>query len=151
MINTDRYQVFLMTSPTSLPFSFASHPWFVLNKKGTVFRWGVGWRPNMYKPKAQWGHIATDALPPLQGLPILHFADRWYWKGKVRGGIEGDEDSIAAKMINLIEHSPETYPFKNQYSFLGPNSNTYAQWILNQFPEAELKLPWNAVGKDSQV
>ncbi|MDB5189784.1 MAG: hypothetical protein JWN49_110 [Parcubacteria group bacterium] len=148
MIKADRYQVILMKSPTSLPFSFASHPWFIINKKGTVSRWGVGWRPTIYNPKALSGHIATDAQPFFQGLRIFHFVDTWHWKGHVVGIIEGDETSIAAQMINCIEHSPETYPFKDTYSFLGPNSNTYAQWILNQFPESGLRLPWNAVGKN---
>lgn len=61
--------------------------------------------------------------------------------------IEGDEGSLAAKMAEFIERSPETYPFKNQYRFRGPNSNTYAQWILNHFPETGMALSWNAFGK----
>lgn len=146
-LKPDRYQVFLMASPASLPLSFATHPWFVLNKKGTVSRWGVGWRPQHYKAAAQWGHIANDSLPLFQGLRILYFTDAFSWKGRLLGVIEGDETSIAARMINCIECSPETYPFRDRYSFLGPNSNTYIQWVLDQFPESGLRLRWNSLGK----
>lgn len=50
-------------------------------------------------------------------------------------------------MSEFIERSPDTYPHCNQYAFRGPNSNTYAQWVLNQFPESGFSLPWNAFGK----
>lgn len=33
------------------------------------------------------------------------------------------------------------------YKLTGPNSNTYTQWVLNKFPEWDIKLPWNAFGK----
>ena len=63
--------------------------------------------------------------------------------------IEGDENSLAAKMAEFIEHSPETYSHSKEYSLVGPNSNTYVQWILNMFPEFPAKLPWNAFGKNA--
>ncbi len=61
--------------------------------------------------------------------------------------MEGDEKSIISEMVKFIEQSPQIYPHKNIYSFLGPNSNTYVQWVLNNFPELEVRLPWNAFGK----
>ncbi|MEA2701869.1 MAG: hypothetical protein QOE22_578 [Candidatus Parcubacteria bacterium] len=50
-------------------------------------------------------------------------------------------------MVKSIEESSTTYPNKDTYSFTGPNSNTYIQWILDQFPEAHMNLPWNSFGK----
>jgi hypothetical protein len=147
LLKPDTYQVFLMESPTSLPLSFAIHPWFVINKKGTLSRWGVGWRPQHYGAKAQWGHLAQDAIPPFQGLRIFYLSNRYHWRSTVRGVVEGDGMSMAARMIECIENSSNIYPFKDRYSFLGPNSNTYAQWVLDQFPESRLKLPWNAIGR----
>jgi hypothetical protein len=62
--------------------------------------------------------------------------------------IEGDAGSLADRMGDFIEHSGEKYPYKETYSLFGPNSNTFASWVLNQFPESEIKLPWNTFGKN---
>jgi hypothetical protein len=147
LIRPDKYQVFLMTCPASLPLSFASHPWFVANKKGVVTRWGVGWKPERYEAKERWGHLSMDNLPPFQGLRVLHFTDKLLWKSSLIKVIEGDENSIAEKMVKFIEESPKAYPYKDTYSFLGPNSNTYAQWVINSFPELCMRLPWNSFGR----
>jgi hypothetical protein len=149
LVKPDRYQVFLMISPASLPISFACHPWFVINKKGILSRWGVGWRPQHYSAGKRWGHLASDVLAPFQGLRIFYFSSRFSWKGSLLKSIEGDEHSLAADMVKFIEESAHNYPYKDYYSFLGPNSNTYAQWIIMRFPESGMHLPWNAFGKDS--
>lgn len=143
LVNPDLYQVFLMTCPAFLPFSFASHPWFVVNRKGVVSRWAVGIRKFGAKRE---GYLNKGAFPPFQGLPLMFPFRKPVWPGRVWGYIEGGEGSIAARMAERIEHSRD-YPFKARYNLFGPNSNTYAQWILDQFPEAGLKLPWNAIGK----
>ena len=52
-----------------------------------------------------------------------------------------------SSMIEFIKTSKDAYPYKN-YKLSGPNSNTYAQWILNNFPEAGIKLPWNCFDKN---
>ena len=147
LIEADRYQIFVMTCPASIPFSFAIHPWFVINKKGTLSRWGVGWQPEKYGAKIQWGHIGLNVIPPFQGLRIFYFSNKYSWKSSVFKVIEGDEKSTAAQMAEFIENSPHTYPFKDTYSFVGPNSNTYVEWVLNNFPELNIHLPWNAFGK----
>lgn len=144
----EAYQVFLMSSPASLPLSFARHPWFVVNKKGELSRWGLHWNPHVYPVKDAWGHLATDALLPFQGLRIFYIKGSPYWGSTVHKVIEGDEGSLAARMADVITNSPQTYPYTQEYSFFGPNSNTYAQWVLNQFPESGMKLPWNAFGKN---
>jgi|SRR3989344_4507836 len=41
----------------------------------------------------------------------------------------------------------EIFPYVEKYFLTGPNSNTYAQWILDNCPEFQVKLPWNAFGK----
>lgn len=147
LVRPDRYQVFLMTSPASLPLSFARHPWFVINKKGMLSRWGVGWRPQQYGAEKQWGHVAENILPPFVGLRIFYLSNRFLWKGSVASIVEGDEASLAAHMAAFIEQSPQTYPYRDAYSFFGPNSNTYVQWVLDAFPESGMRLPWNSFGK----
>lgn len=148
LINKDLYQVFLMSSPASVPINFARHPWFVINKKGEISRWEVVWNPLGYNTKTIWGHLGKNFMPPFIGLRILLFTHKFLWKSSLIKLLEGDSDSAAAKIIEAIEHSSETYPHKETYSFFGPNSNTYVQWIIDQFPESGMVLPWNSFGKD---
>ena len=70
-----------------------------------------------------------------------------FWKGEITGFLEGGAESDAARMAEYIERSGETYPHLQRYVLTGPNSNTYAQWVLDAFPESAMRLPWNAVGK----
>jgi hypothetical protein len=147
LISPDKYQVFLMASPATFPLTFAQHPWFVVNKKGVISRYEVAWRPGRYGEKLWWGHITFNILPPFTGLRVFLTPRKFYSKGRLLKMIEGDESSTAAKMVEFVERSRETYPFKNIYRFRGPNSNTYVQWVLDNFPEAGMKLSWNAFGK----
>jgi len=50
-------------------------------------------------------------------------------------------------MADFIEKSKEAYPFLNRYSILGPNNNTFAQWVINHFPESNFQLPRNSFGR----
>ena len=147
LVRKDKYQVFLMASPASIPLNFARHPWFVINKKGVISRWEVSWRPGQYKAKTVWGHLSLNVLPPFQGLRIFYFSSKYFWKASLLKLIEGDEGSVAEQMAEFIERSSQTYPYANFYSFTGSNSNTYVQWVINHFPESGMKLPWNAFGK----
>lgn len=144
LLDLDSYQVFLMTCPALLPFSFAVHPWFVVNRKGAVSRWAIGIRA---LDATRTGYLNKNANLPFEGLPLFFPFRHPRWKGKIRGYLEGDEGSLAARMAEYIEEASSKYPFRDTYSLLGPNSNTYVQWILNQFPASELVLPWNAIGK----
>ena len=147
VFKADRYQVLLLSCPATLPFSFASHPWFVVNKKGTISRWEVFMRPQEGW-SMRWGHLHKDFYPPFRGIALLLFSEKYTWKrGVVRGVIEGAEGSLAHHIAECIEASWGRYPYRNDYALMGPNSNTYAQWILDQFPECGLRLRWNAWGK----
>lgn len=149
LIKPDRHQVFLLSCPPSMPLSFARHPWFVINKKGVVSRWEVIASPGMYQLKSDSGHLCTDVLPPWRGLRILRSVREWgyIWPSVLHGVVEGEEGSLAERMAEFIENSPQNYPYCGHYSYIGPNSNTYVQWVLDAFPESGLKLPWNAFGK----
>ncbi len=60
------------------------------------------------------------------------------------GKISGES---AKKIIQEIKKTEIDYPYLHTYKLLGPNSNTYTQYILNKFPEWKIRLPWNAFGK----
>jgi len=145
LIDPTKYQVFLFSCPAYIPFSFAIHPWFVVNKKGIISRWEVYSKKNLNK--TSWGHLHLNGFitSPFQGIHMFPFLKKYFWNPTLMATIEGN---AAQKIIESIETSPQKYPFCNTYSLLGPNSNTYIQWILNQSPECNITLPWNAIGKN---
>ncbi|MES2007180.1 MAG: DUF3750 domain-containing protein [Patescibacteria group bacterium] len=145
LIKTDEYQVFLFVSRANMPANFALHPWFVVNKKGFLLRREVIASVMKYKKE---GHIHTNFLLPFQGMRIIPFINAFRWRPKLLFTTEGGEGSVAQRMADFIEASKETYPHLHTYSLLGPNSNTYVQWVLDAFPEVKAKLPWNAFGKN---
>ena len=86
-----------------------------------------------------------------EGINITFFVKKYYKKIKLLGYLEGDKGSVAEKVVEFIASSEESYPYCDRYSFLGPNSNTYLQWVLNKFPEFNIKLCWRFVGKGYKV
>lgn len=148
LIDKDKYQVFLLSSPCSIPISFARHTWFVVNKKGSISRWEVV-HTLFASGEKNWGHLKLNLQDPFLGVWIFFFFKKLgNFKTSLLGLVEGDEDSEVRQMIDLIESSPENYPFREKYNYLGPNSNTYTMWVLKHFKNFNLKLPWNAFGKD---
>ncbi|MEJ0053868.1 MAG: DUF3750 domain-containing protein [bacterium] len=156
LLEKDKYQVFLFACPAGMPASFATHPWFVVNRTGTISRYGISWRTAAQGDRPPFarhtcgkcvGHLHKDALPSAVGIEMFFFIRGWMWESRLLGSVTGGEGSLAARMADVIERSLETYPYIERYSLIGPNSNTYPQWVVNQFPESGLRLPWNAFGK----
>lgn len=148
LINPDKYQVFLFCCPAYFPFNFFRHPWFVLSKKGILNRFEIAHFENKVDKNSK--HFHKNLYSLFQGVKISFFVN-YFWKAKLLGYIEGNESSVAKKAIDFIENSKENYPYCNYYRFLGPNSNTYAQNILNKFPDFNIKLNWRFVGKNYKV
>lgn len=144
LIKKDKYQVFLFTSPAHIPLSIWTHPWFVINKKGTLSRFEVRYKRNQIEPSL--GHIHVNDLPIFDGIEVFSFLSNPRWSATLIGQLEGGGDSSAQKMCEFIENSIYTYADKNVYFLCGPNSNTYVQWILDNSPEFKGKLRWNALG-----
>ncbi|MES2930500.1 MAG: DUF3750 domain-containing protein [Patescibacteria group bacterium] len=149
LIEKDTYQVFLLSCPAYIPISFAIHPWFVVNKKGIIKRWEVG--HSKKEAPHYFGYIRSNGLPLFKGLSIISYSLPWSWGDKhikLLGIIEGDDGSLASKMVDFIEGATSIYPYRDTYRLTGPNSNTYVKWVLDAFPESGLRLPWNAFGKN---
>lgn len=149
LIKKDKYQVFLFICPPRVPLQFATHPWFVVNRKGAVKRWEVG--RDLKDDPSYFGYVRSDGMPLFAGLPVISYSLPWSWGPrhiKLLGSVEGDEESLARKLADFIEAAALEYPYRDTYRLIGPNSNTYIQWILDAFPTSGLKLPWNAFGKD---
>lgn len=149
LINNDKYQVFLMSCRANMPAFFASHNWFVVNDQGNIERWEAGYMKCI--GEKNYGHLRKNLLKaaPFQGISIVPGINKNFrWKSQMLGYIEGKEHSLAKKMAEFIQKSPSNYPYVDHYSLLGPNSNTYPQWVINHFPDSGLFLPQNAIGKN---
>lgn len=146
LVDNNKYQVFLFKSPIFFPLIFAIHPWFVLNNKGEISRWEIGFSFSNTYSKTGCGYIYKNWKPSFQGIGFFPFAvGKFFNRSSLVGKIEGEE---AKKVIDFIYNSPSTYTHCNEYYLWGPNSNTYVQWVINNFPESGLKLSNNAYGKD---
>jgi hypothetical protein len=144
LIADDKYQVFLLICPAIIPFSFAAHTWFVCVEENKISRYEV-----LHYKNSDKNYLHINSLPPFSGIgKFLFFPKNFLWKSKILWQTNGDENSLTKKIIAFIKKSPDNYPLTNKYFFPGPNSNTYVQWIINNFPELNIKLPWNCFGKN---
>lgn len=145
LIDKNLHQVFFLSCPAYLPFSRWSHPWIVINEKGRISRYEVRYYRNHQRSKL--GYLHLDEIKPFSAITIFPFIPI-RWKTTLLGYIQGDEQSLAKEMISFVQQSVNTYPYKNTYYLRGPNSNTYVQWVLNNFPSSKISLPNSALGKD---
>jgi len=149
LVNEDLYQVFLLASPIPQPFGFAIHAWFVLQQNGVLDRWEFGKFRNSPHPNGI--GVLHNFFAPLQGMNKYPNRAEPRQPSQLLGIQQGSAHSSAAEIIYFIEKHSPNYPLRNKYRYLGPNSNTYVQWILDHFPETELKLGWRAIGKHYNV
>jgi hypothetical protein len=98
----------------------AVHYWFVIHEQNYSERWEI-WQ-SKHLVTTSWGHLHQNLLSVSQGVGN---GDSWLetqWQGKE-----------AEILTEIIRKSPSKYPYNDLYSYYpGPNSNTYAQWILDQ-------------------
>jgi|CXWL01.1.fsa_nt_gi hypothetical protein len=127
----DEAVVRLYAAPIPNVTSYAVHPWFVIKKAAghTLDRWEV-WQIG----DAPFGYVRKNQGAPEEGVGAGGVF--------VVAELRGDD---AEKIIQFIESQSPSYPCRNSYSFLGPNSNTYAQWVLNE-TGWRVALPPGAIG-----
>lgn len=168
-VKKNQYQVFLFSCPTPIPYNFARHCWFVVNNKGKINRWELlnsnrvvrtpkdiytrdyATQRRMKIISKNKGHVYQDILPFTKGMNKYHWKPRPLSEGSLIKTIEGNEKSLAYKMILYIEKNAFKYEHKDHYKMLGPNSNTFIQWIIDKFPKSGFKLSWRAIGKNYKV
>ena len=121
-----------------LPGVFADHYWLLViragdgGKRQTCDRWEI-WQ-HARQNDCCWGHLHRNLLAPCQGVGNGPSRSIQQWVG---------DDALA--IAQRIESSPDNYPFIETYRYWpGPNSNTYAQWIVQKI----MKLGPRAVGKN---
>ncbi len=145
-IGEEEYQVLFLTSPLPFPLHFAVHPWVLVMNGPNITRWEVWQRKNQNNPNC-FGHVYCNYFPPLMGIRKSHFTNKPH-PVKIIGSIKGNQQSKAHEVVQFITENAPNYSFKNTYHYYpGPNSNTFIQWILSEFPEIEIVLPSSAIGK----
>ena len=149
LVKKNLYQVFLFSCPAPIPTNFALHYWFVVNNKGKLSRWDLLVKPSQVK--TSWRYLHKTNKDFSLGLNKYHFKLYPRSKSKFHRLISGKKGSLAEKIVKFIEKSPKNYPYCEKYHLLGPNSNTYIQWIINKFPESGFKLGWRAFGKNYNI
>jgi hypothetical protein len=122
----------------TLPFPlgwFAAHYWFVVFEPGgACHRWEVWQTKNAGGTSI--GHLHCDLKAPDAGVGGGPARIAAQWQGK-------DALSIA----EVLEKAA-SYPYCHRYRpWPGPNSNTFAAWVLRQ-AGIEHRLPWQAFGRD---
>ncbi len=151
LVNKDKYQVFVFSSPSPIPLSFARHTWLVVNKIGVLDRYEVFHFKNskgLCANSLNTGYLYKNYYSPFQGIGMFFLSKkRFFWHARLECEVNCSPE-IMQKLIGTIENSMVNYPYINQYFPLGPNSNTYPVWILSQFPEIKFSLPANAIGKN---
>jgi hypothetical protein len=132
-----RWTVCLCAATLPRPLGvLAVHHWFVLldPDTGTRERWEV-WQ-DRDAGGTSWGHVHRDLMGadrPVGGGPCV--AQR-QWEGEEAWRIAG------------VLREPERYPCADCYrAWPGPNSNTYAAWVLRE-AGIEPELDPRAIGKD---
>ncbi len=145
--NSDPYQIYFFSCPAWKPAHFAIHPWIVTVKNGTTTRWEV--IHYKHPEKEKFGYVHKNLIiNSTQGIKKHKWSSE-YWDSTLLASFSGNEKSTARQVIDFIEQMTPFYPYQeNYYLFPGPNSNTYVAWILRKFPELDIKLPWNAFGKN---
>ena len=139
--NPNQFQVAIMYSRVSLPLPPASHVWFIINDHGTLSRYeGLDWRHR--RSDGLDGYIFQDYFPPSVGLPVWILSKTPTWRAHTISVIEGYG---AERLAQVLYTSLHDYPHKH-YRLLGPNSNTYARWVLDTAGLSDIKLPVTAVG-----
>lgn len=146
LVDKNKYQVFVFTSPSWFPTFFFDHSWLVINKMGHISRWEVLFQKKC-KCDTHWGHLHKDFLKPWQGIEVIPFFRKLLWQSHLVKMLEDYKGSDVEKLANIIENSSSIYPYWDKYFPTGPNSNTYVQWILNKYGGAKIKLPAGCIGR----
>lgn len=145
------YSVRVYATPMSFPFNFTIHTWIEISNGVQAERYDLWGYPGLHKTPAQ-GYIYKDIFPNHLGTTLSPFANvnnlTKRQAGKVISEIHGETGSVAHTTYTAIKNHALNYPYANLYNMvLGPNCNTYTQWLLNLIPGTSLGLPWNAWGK----
>ena len=131
----DVVQLRYATLPSALRV-LSIHYWFAVYNTETAewSRWEV-WHEQDAGGE-NWGYVHKDLMHPDSGVGGGPYVIGKEWRGKT------------ARDIIAIVNMPLSYPHHKQYrAWSGPNSNTYAAWVLRQ-AQVSVDMHPKAIGKD---
>jgi hypothetical protein len=113
-------RVELRFAPLPLIGALAVHYWFVVLDEGGCHRWEV-WQTKNAGGDRCIGHVHRDLKAPEEGVGGGGSRVEKQWVGE------------EARRIARILECVDTYPWCQRYRYWpGPNSNTFAAWVLRQ-------------------
>lgn len=151
-VQKEKYQVYILSSRISIPFSLFVHTWVVIVNNGKYERYDVwGWKNR--GGNASFGYLSLNLYEPWVGVRVfpskIANPKALRFRVKILYHEVGKENSLANQMVNFLKNDIEKYPYKDVYRILpGPNSNTFTQWFISKFPTLKFKLPCLALGKN---
>lgn len=135
MIGKNSLRVELRSAKIPYLGLIADHFWFVIITDTKKERWEVWQNPNFCK--TSWGHLHQNLLPVDSAV------------GSGESKVEYVFEGLKAQLLRKIIHQSIT-EYKNLHCYRywpGPNSNTYAQYILDK-ANINFCLAATAIGKD---
>ena len=142
-------QAWLVASPLPIPLNLISvHTWCVVSDRNNkTDRWEV-WHRKL-PIQNRWGYIHCNLFAPFQGIGINPIYTSCCWDSVLLNYWEGD---AACRLAIILSNSVRKYPLRGRYRYWpGPNSNTYIQWIFDQFQGEAIQLPKKALGASFMV
>ena len=135
----DEPAVRLYASPIPRIENIAIHSWLVTYdpEDGAVDRWELWQEPDV--GGISYGHVHNNLFSPEAGLGS--------GEPFVIAELIGAE---ARAVIEFIEQESPFYPCMDVFFLLGPNSNTYLQWVLDS-TGWDAELPASAIGKNTSA
>ena len=111
---------------------FAVHYWFVIFEDGKPERWEV-WQTRNAGGRSI-GHVHCDLKGPDDGVGGGPACTAMEWEGE------------HASRLREVLRGSKTYPYCQRYRYWpGPNSNTFAAWVLRR-AGIDFPLPRKAIG-----
>jgi hypothetical protein len=147
------YSVFVYATPMSFPLHFALHTWVEISDGATSERFDLWAYPKLHTTAEKQGYVYKNLFPNHVGTtfsPIARADDLTKRQpGHIISSCSGYVHSIAYQLYVAIQSQALDYPLAHHYNMvLGPNCNTYTNWLINLVPNTPLILPFRAWGKN---
>ena len=142
ILDKTKEQFFVFESLMPRPLFFIKHTYIVTNQKGKINRYEVWQSKNKKVIKLE--HLRKNRLKPIVGFKKSYFNRNKRFTSKIIGFETGN---LAEQINEFVNKNYTNYKYKDKYNYLGNNCNTFVDWILKQFPQSKIKLPFMAIGK----
>jgi hypothetical protein len=150
--NPSQYIVRVYATPMSFPLNFTVHTWVEISHENQTERYDLWGYPGLKTTSEKKGYLYKNIFPDHLGTTLSPLGGSntpaRRQTGTVILEITSQHHSAAKTLYEKIAQHAFAYPHYALYRMiLGPNCNTYTQWLLDLVPEAGLHLPWYAWGK----